>query len=78
MAAAKELADELDDLTEEDRAKLKGALDDISRDGPRSEVGAARVKKILSKVGGGIGNALYKVAVDVASEAAKKVLTGGL
>lgn len=76
LAAAKELTDELDGVSDDDKEKLKGALDDISREGPRSEVGAARIKKILKKTGTGVGNALYKIAVDVGSEAAKKILLG--
>jgi hypothetical protein len=76
VSAAKDLADELEGLSADDRAKLKSALDDIATAGPKAEVGAARIKKVLGKATGAIGKALWKMSVDIASEAAKKVLLG--
>jgi hypothetical protein len=76
ISAAKDLADELEGITAEDRAKLKSALDDIATSGPRAAAGAARLKKVLGKAGTAVGQALWKACVDIASEAAKKVLLG--
>src|SRR5262249_45611479 len=38
LTAAKDLADEVEELSAEDRAKVKSALDEIAAPGPRSEV----------------------------------------
>jgi hypothetical protein len=77
LRAAKDLADEIEELTSDDRTKLKDALDDISKAGPRNEVGAARIKKLLANATTATGKALWKIAIEVATEAAKKTLTGG-
>jgi hypothetical protein len=69
-------ADDLDDITPEDRAQLKTAIDDVAGGGPRAEVGAARIKRMVGKAGTAVGQALWKISVEVASEAAKKILLG--
>jgi hypothetical protein len=74
VAAAKELADEIDELTPEQRARLKEAIDDVSREGPRNEVGAARIKKLLAGGSTAAGKALWGMTVSLATEAAKKLL----
>lgn len=76
LGAAKDLADEVEDLSAADRAKLKTAIDDVAGGGPRAEAGAARIKRLLGKASSGVGQALWKISVDVASEAAKKILLG--
>jgi len=76
LAAAKDLADELENVSAEDRAKLKIAIDDVAAGGPRAEVGAARIKRMLNKAGTAVGQALWKISVDVASETAKKIMLG--
>ena len=76
LAAARELTDELDGLTADDRAKLKTAIEHVSSAGPQSEVAAVRLKRALGKGTTAAGQALWKIVVDVASEAAKKILLG--
>jgi hypothetical protein len=76
MSAAKDLADELNGLSADDRAELKTAIDDIATRGPRAEVGAARIKRIAGKAGTAVGRAFWNISVEVASEAAKKILLG--
>jgi hypothetical protein len=76
IAAAKELADELEDISPEERAKLKNDLDEVAGGGPRSEVGALRIKRLVGKTTTAVGQALWKISLDVASEAAKKILLG--
>lgn len=51
LHAAKELTEELDELSDEEKDKLKASLDDLVRDTPQTEVAATRSKKILHKVG---------------------------
>ena len=54
LSAAHELADELENLNQDERAKLKTALDDISFSGPRAETSMARrtPKRPATKPGG--------------------------
>jgi hypothetical protein len=76
LAAARDLADELEGISADDRAKLKSAIDDVAGGGPRAEAGAARIKRMVGKAGSAVGQALWKLSIEVASEAAKKILTG--
>ena len=73
LNAAKELADELDELNEEDREKLKGSLEDLVQDGPRTELAATRIKKLAAKLGTASLNLVQRVITDIASESAKKI-----
>lgn len=77
LEAAKELADEFDELTADERKKLKGAIDDLVQNSPKTEVAAVRYKKIVKKLGAGTASALREVLIDVLSEAVKKSLFGG-
>ncbi|UTW51906.1 DUF2321 domain-containing protein [bacterium SCSIO 12827] len=74
--AAKELADELDELSDDEKEKLKSTIDDLVVAGPKTEVAALRYKKLVGKVGMATASALRSILVDVASEAAKKLLFG--
>jgi hypothetical protein len=47
LKAAKELADEIVGLSPEDRGRLKEALTDVAAGGPRTEIGAVRIKALL-------------------------------
>jgi hypothetical protein len=76
VSAAKELADELDGISADDLSKLKSAIDDVTSGGPRGELGAVRIKKMVGKAGGAVDNALWKITVDIASEAARKIMLG--
>jgi hypothetical protein len=75
LEAAKGLAEELEGVTAEDREKLKSAIEDLAASGPRAEAGAARIKRMLGKASTAVGQALWKMTVDIASESAKKILT---
>jgi hypothetical protein len=68
------LADELDELDEAERDKLKGSLDDLVKDSPQTEVAASRFKKIMGKLGTQSASALKSIVIDVVSETAKKAL----
>jgi hypothetical protein len=67
----------LDEIDENDRAILKASFDDLVQNNPKSEVAALKIKKVAKKVKHGAQEALYRFAVDVASETAKKMFTGG-
>ena len=74
IAAAKDLADELDELTENDRNTLKKSIDDLSSDSPRTEVAVHRFKRIMNQVGESTVPVIRSLVVDIASETAKKLL----
>ena len=74
LKAAKELSDEIEDIDTEEREILKKSLDDIIRDTPQTPVAATRFKNIISKVGKPIAGAIRDIVVDIASEAAKKII----
>jgi hypothetical protein len=77
IEAAHELAQELDQLTPEEKEMLSKSIDDIVTDSPRTTLGATRFKKIMAKVGKEAAAAFKEVLVDVASEAAKKMIWSG-
>jgi len=80
LKAARELADELDNLSPEERDLLKKSLDDIMLDTPQTIVAATRFKKIAAKAaktGKATVKELRKLVVDIASETAKKIILEG-
>src|SRR4029453_17465682 len=74
LRAAKELADEFNELDDDDRKKLKESIDDLVKDSPATQLAGTRVKKILAKLGKGSAGARKSVIIDVLSETAKKIL----
>jgi hypothetical protein len=76
LAAAKEHAAELDGLDEAEKTRLQVAIDDLAAGGPRTELAASRFKSLMTKAGQAAGSGFYKIVLDVATEAAKKAITG--
>jgi hypothetical protein len=76
LKSGRELADEIEGLEPAERERLKTELGEITHDGPKTEVAASRVRKILDKVKGPSGQALQKVVTEIATDAAKKILFG--
>lgn len=76
IAAAKEYAAELEGLDEADRTQLQGVIEDLASGGTRTDLAASRFKRLMKKAGLAAGSGLYKVILDVASELAKKAITG--
>lgn len=74
LTAARELALELDELNDTERQALSRSLDDLIRDTPSTPVAANRFKKLMVKVGNESAAALRNILVDIASEAAKKII----
>ena len=74
LRAAKELADEFEELDQADRDKLKESLDDLVKDSPATEVAGKRVKKIVAKLGKESADAIKSIIIDIVSETAKKIL----
>lgn len=76
ILAAKAMADELQELSEADRITLKASIDDIAANTPMTEVAVVRVKKLIPKLAKESADVLRRLVVDVASEAAKKLMNG--
>ena len=76
LKAAQELADELDNLSLEERNLLKRSLDDIVRDTPETTIAATRFKRLVAKAGKPAAHAFREILVDVLSETAKKIILG--
>jgi hypothetical protein len=76
-SSANELIDMLDSLSPDDRAALKGTLDDLMADTPGTEVAAMKFKLLARKAGQEGGTALRSIITSVATEAAKRLVLGG-
>jgi hypothetical protein len=76
LATAKALADEFDELSSEEREKLKGSLDELVIDSPRTELAVARFKKIMAKLGKGSVEMMKQITIELVTEAAKKKIWG--
>jgi len=75
LKSAHDLSDELENLTPDERDLLKKTLDDIVSDTPQTTVSALRFKKLAAKAGSTAASALLEdIIVDIASEAAKKII----
>ena len=72
--AARELASEAENLTNDERKELADTIDDLVRDVPHTQVSAGRFKRLVTKAGLGTANALRDILVDIASETAKKAI----
>ena len=74
LKAARDLSDDLENLTRDERDLLKKTLDDIVRDTPETTVSAQRFKNLAAKAGSIAANALKDILVDIVSETDKKVI----
>lgn len=74
LAAAEELIDLADQLTDEERTQLKADLPHLAIDGPRTQVAAVRVRMVLGKIRNEAGPALRVIAMSIGTDAVKKVL----
>jgi hypothetical protein len=74
LRAAKQLADELEELEPADRDELKASIDDLAKDSPAAELAGKRFKMILGKLGKGSAAMVKSVVTDLLSETLKKTL----
>ena len=74
LSAAREYADDLDQLSAEDKTILKGTFDDLASDTQRTPLAASRFRRIVSKISPVAGDALKQIIVTIATEAAKRHL----
>lgn len=74
ISAASELVDELEELSADEKAKLRESIAFLTKDSPKTELASIRFKKILSKANTAIGNAIISIITSIATDAAKKQL----
>lgn len=76
LIAAKELANELEELTNDDKLKLQNSLDDLAREGPKVEPAKFRFTQIMKKVSREGYDMMKTVVTDIVSETVRKAIYG--
>lgn len=76
LEAARELADDLEGVSAEEKEKLKQGLNDLVADTPRTALAATRWKRALSKTGQAAISCFENVMSGILVEAAKRQLFG--
>lgn len=76
LEATRELANEFDELDDNDRTLLVESIPDLIVDTPNTEISKVRFGKVYNKLGEKAKQALYKLLVDVLSNIGKDVLQG--
>ena len=76
LCAAEDLADELDDLSADEKDSLKKALPDLVRETPRARLAETRFKKLMRKVGEEGVEGMRGLLTDIVSETVRKTLFG--
>ena len=71
------IADELDNLSEDERNQLKDSIPDLVKDSPQTQLAIFRFKKLAGKMGSSVVGTFREILVDVVSEAVKKALWPG-
>jgi len=74
IKAAKELVNEIKELSSEEKNILKQSIDDLIKEVPREELAALRFKKLIVKGGKEVVQAMRDLLVDLLSEIAKKTI----
>jgi len=72
LKAARELADETEELSSDEREQLKRSLDDLVTDTPRTGLAIVRFKKLATKGGQVVAQGLKQILVSVVTEAVRK------
>ena len=73
LAAAEKMADEIEELSLQERETLKRSISDMGSDGPQSELAASRYVRLRRKLGNIATATLDKAVSAVATEAVKKL-----
>jgi hypothetical protein len=74
LEAAREYADDLDQLSLADRAKLKETFTDLTADSPKTVLAVTRFQKFMNAVGKPAATAMTQILVSVFTDEAKKQL----
>ena len=74
LKAAQELADEVENLSPEERDLLKKSIDDIVRETPHATVAVSRFKRLVAKAGPVAADMYREILLPLLSEAVKKAI----
>ena len=74
LRSAKELTDELEDLSSDDKRLLIQSYDDLVVDTPRTTLAASRFKRIVGSLAPTAKELLTKIVVDFSTQAAKTAM----
>ena len=74
LEAASELLIETANLNDDEQKTLTQNLNEITTDNPRTQLAATRIRRFVQNAGSQVAGAIRDILVDVASEAAKKIL----
>ncbi len=74
LQASREMAQELDGLTDEEKQTLTQCLEDIVKDTPKTTIACMRLKKLFDKAGKGADEMFREILRDFISATAKKLL----
>lgn len=77
LEAAKELIDMAENLSPTQKEDFGKAVGELVKEGPRTGLAAEKFKRYSKQAGKAIGEGVWKIVIDVASEAAKKILIPG-
>lgn len=72
LKAAKELADELDNLSTNEKESLKRSIEDIVRDAPNTAAAQLRFKRLVSKAGTVALDGFRQIFIEITSEVIRK------
>ena len=76
LLAAKQLADGYDELSSDDKEKLKGTFDDLFRENAMTEIAGFRFKTIMTKVRKESYEEMKNIFTDITIQAIRKFLFG--
>ncbi len=76
IEAAKELAQELENISQEEKDILSKSIDDLVSDTPKTPLAVSRFKRIMRKAGDVAWKEMKSILVDAMSETAKKAMFG--
>jgi hypothetical protein len=74
LKAAKELADEAEKLSSDEKEQLKLTFDDLVRETPRTPVAASRYKKLTAKAGSMLAEGLKSILIELIVSNAKDLI----
>jgi hypothetical protein len=77
LKAAKEYAEELTNLSPEEKETLKKSIDDIVKDSAQTNVAVVRFKRLVPKGGKEASEVLKSILINLATQAAKDAIWGG-
>ena len=74
LGIARELISDIRELDNEEKENFYRSIEDITKESPRTQLAAIKVKGYLAKAGNVVGGAIRDIVVDIASETAKKMI----